>query len=368
MAFEIAKRLSASGHDVQVVTYSEKSQYQSDTKYQFNLERVTRSKNKILNYFRYYFAIKKHIPGKDIVYTLDWFSAGVPVMIAAKLAHKRYCVRVGGGYIWEKYLAQGNPPMPLREFYEKGLHKKYRIMFWFIKKVLQKANLVIFNSQIQKDLYENVYGIDSEKSVVIENAVPENKVSNLVQDYNERSFDRDKEIVFAGRLIKMKNVDTLIKAFAKMADKDFRLLIIGDGPEENNLKNLVNQEGINGRVEFHLAMTQSDLYYRIARSYLVVIPSWTDISPNQAYECLGLGIPFLISKENFLPIREDLQIMFDPHSVSELTAILDQLGDRPHYENYLSSLRKIKYRHSWDAVVDEHLRVFNKLGRLHDNT
>lgn len=364
MAFEIAKRLSSSGHDVQVVTYSEKPAFEQDSKYQFKIERVLRGKNKILNYLKFYFAVKKYIKENDIVYTLDWFSAGVPVMLAARGAKKKYCVRVGGSYIWEKYLAQGNPPMPLREFYAKGLHKKYRLMFYFIKKVLTRASVVIFNSQIQRDLYVKVYGINEENAVVIENAVPENKVSSLVQNYNERSFDRDREIVFAGRFIKMKNVDTLIKAFAAMTDKSFKLLIIGDGPEKENLKNLIIQEGIADRSEIHESMSQSDLYYRIARSYLVVIPSWTDVSPNQAYECLGLGIPFLISKENFLPIRDDLQIMFDPHSVEELRSILDQLAQRPHYEQYLTSLRKIKYRHSWDVVVDEHLRVFNKLGRI----
>ena len=63
---------------------------------------------------------------------------------------------------------------------------------------------------------------------------------------------------------------------------------------------MLSGTGIYERVVFLPTMSQSDLYYRIASSYVIVIPSWTDVSPNQAYECLALGIPFIITKEKIL--------------------------------------------------------------------
>lgn len=359
-AFELAKRLSASGHEVEVLTYSDKPSFPFDEKQSYPIRRVVRA-GKFSNYWRYFRAARVACRGKDIVYTLDWFSAGVPVMIAAKLERKRYVVRVGGGYIWEKYLAEGGAPMPLKEFYAQGLHKRYRVMFGMIRAVLRNAAAVIFNSSDQRELYAGVYGLSRGRTVVIENAVPDNKIGSLVQDYNARSFDRDKEVVFAGRLIKMKNVETLLAAFSMMKDGSYRLLVIGDGPLEGELKAKAAELGIAERTEFHPAMSQSELYYRIARSHLVVIPSWTDVSPNQAYECLGLGIPFLISRENYLPIRSQLPLVFDPASPQELATALDRLSERQEYEAYATALRKVKYRHSWDQAVDEHLRVFAKI-------
>lgn len=365
VALELAKRLKATGHSVTVITYSNQPTYSFDEDLAFPIIRIVRRRNKISNYYRYYRAVSKAMPEHDITYTLDWFSAGVPIWLASRSTHIPYIVRVGGGYIWEKYLAENKPPLTLKEFYARGLHKKYRLFFWLIQKVLQNAQRVVFNSDEQRKLYQNIYNLKPENVLTIYNAIPENRLSGLVNSYNTSHHERDKEIVFAGRLIKMKNIESLIRAFAKLKDQTFRLLIMGDGPLENELKQLVRDLRLEKRVDFIPAMSQSDLYKRIVNSYLVVIPSWTDISPHQAYECLALGIPFLLTKENYLSINNQHFLKIDPHSVDDIADKMNMLLDPEAYKKFVDELHRITFDHPWSDVVSEHLKLFVSVTHNH---
>jgi len=356
---ELAKRLKTAGHTVAVITYSNKGVFSLDAEYQFPIMRIIRG-NKIWNYIRYFFAVLAYAPHYDFIYSLDWFSAGIPVMWAAKFRGKKYIVRVGGGYIWEKYLAQGKPPMSLKAFYEKKLYRRYPLMYLLIKKVLRNASEIIFNSDDQRELYQKHYKLNPEKLHTIFNPVPEHRFGTLLKTHH-RPQARDKEIVFAGRFIKMKNVESLVRAFAELKDHSFTLLLIGEGPLEEILRKLVIELKLRERVTFMAPLSQADLYRRIANCYYVVIPSWTDVSPNQAYECLAIGIPFLISKENYLSISEQLPVKIDPGSVADIAEKMNSLSDFKNYVQFVEQQRAITFHHTWNEVLRDHMRIFKQV-------
>ncbi len=362
MAVELASRLQAAGHTVTVITYSDKPYYDFDAEYNFKLVRVVRS-SKLANYAKYFFAVLRHTFKNDCIYSLDWFSAGMPVCAAAFVAGKKYAVRVGGGYIWEKYLAEGRPPVTLRQFYERGLYRQYNLMYMIIKIVLRRAEKVVFNSDIQKELYITYYGLKPQKTAAILNAVPEYMLSTLMKSYNKtQGLDvRDKEIVFVGRFIKMKNVESLIQAFARLDDYSYKLLLIGEGPAEKILHELVDRLEISHRVIFIKPMSQDEVFKRISNCAYAVIPSWTDVSPHQAYEYLAHNIPFLLTKENYLSINKEDFLKIDPSSVDDIAEKMNWLLVSKNYDSFRKSLAKIKFTHSWDDVLAEHLELFKTL-------
>jgi glycosyltransferase involved in cell wall biosynthesis len=61
------------------------------------------------------------------------------------------------------------------------------------------------------------------------------------------------DIIFAGRLIKAKGVDTLLQALAYLKTNQFRasLSIVGDGPEKADLEDQCQRLGIQDAVRFH---------------------------------------------------------------------------------------------------------------------
>ena len=142
----------------------------------------------------------------------------------------------------------------------------------------------------------------------------------------------------------MKNLTTLIRAFAKAQLPDgYTLLLIGDGPRKGELMRLVEELGLQKRVSMEQSMRLSDALERIKNCRAFILPSWTDISPNQVYEALAIGLPAVVSKENYLSIRDRLPEMIDPASVSDVASKLEILADDRRYKKFSESFASIKF-------------------------
>jgi glycosyltransferase involved in cell wall biosynthesis len=73
-------------------------------------------------------------------------------------------------------------------------------------------------------------------------------------------FDADRPVILvAGRLEAYKRVDTAIRAFARMRNKDPQLVICGTGSHRLALERLVRELGIASRVSFRGQVSQEDL-------------------------------------------------------------------------------------------------------------
>lgn len=353
----LAEGLVAAGDSVTLVTYSSVATTAADADYPFNLIRVKRG-NKVLNRIRFFFAVLPHIAKSDCVYLLDWFAAGLPATTAARIYKKPYAVRIGGDYLWEQqYLNSGKAPVSLAAFYERGLDRapEYRAYHALIARTLNGAAKLVFNAARMRNLYVPHYDLSPEKAVVIENPVP--RIESV-----ERGDASSEEIVFWGRLIEMKNVATLIRAFAKASlPKAYRLTIIGDGPQKASLVALAAELGVHDRVMFQSAMARDRVLNRVKNARTFVLPSWTDISPNQVYEALAIGLPGLVTRENYLGIHDRLPEMFDPASVEDLAAKLVKLADETAYERFRTAFCTIPLTHSWDEVVSAHQALFKTM-------
>src|SRR5579872_3486375 len=74
----LARKLKERGFDVTVLTYANRADKKIETDYP--VVRVLRS-NTISNYFRFFIKTLSFIGKFDVVYSLDWFSAGFPLYL-----------------------------------------------------------------------------------------------------------------------------------------------------------------------------------------------------------------------------------------------------------------------------------------------
>lgn len=95
------------------------------------------------------------------------------------------------------------------------------------------------------------------KFFALPNSLPQNSDVELVSQ-------RKKQIIFVGRLTYLdKRVDRLLQVWKKIYNKfpEWKLCIIGSGPEEKNLKQYVVENGLS-RVEFINFTPTPELYYK----------------------------------------------------------------------------------------------------------
>ncbi|PIR95084.1 group 1 glycosyl transferase, partial [Candidatus Falkowbacteria bacterium CG10_big_fil_rev_8_21_14_0_10_37_6] len=115
------------------------------------------------------------------------------------------------------------------------------------------------------------------------------KVDNTNDKINKEVKNYGKYILFFGRLSVEKGIDVAIRALFALNNKGIKLLIAGEGPEEENLKNLAQNLSLENRVLFVGKKDKKHLYPLIKSAQAVVVPSiWYENLPYSVIETLSL--------------------------------------------------------------------------------
>lgn len=144
--------------------------------------------------------------------------------------------------------------------------------------------VITVSRSVASDIIQRTAGL-SGRIVTIANAIPAPVVDGPV-----RRSEQERELVWAGRLSKVKNPALMIEAFARLCSSGapYRLRMIGDGPLRAETERLAAVLGIAARVEF--TGFTSDPYPLIAAADLLVMSSVTEGLPTVVIEALYLGI------------------------------------------------------------------------------
>lgn len=101
--------------------------------------------------------------------------------------------------------------------------------------------------------------------------------------------------VFVGRLIGLKNVENLIRAFA-MVQEDAVLEIAGDGLLLDDLRSIAAQCGVADRVRFHGFLDEDGILQLLARSHTLALPSTREVFGFAALEGYVAGLHVIVSR------------------------------------------------------------------------
>ena len=191
----------------------------------------------------------------------------------------------------------------------------------------------------------------SEKSVVIPNGIDFNYISKISPS------DKKSDIIFAGRLIKEKNVEILIRAIPDVKEKipDIKCCIIGDGPERAKLDKLVQELDIQNNVEFKGFMKDySSLISYMKSSEVFVLPSTREGFGIVVIEANACGLPVVVvdSKMNAasdLIINNKNGIISDFSKEDIAENIINMMDKKEKMQkNCIETSRE----YDWDKIVD----------------
>jgi N-acetyl-alpha-D-glucosaminyl L-malate synthase BshA len=227
-----------------------------------------------------------------------------------------------------------------------------------LKLVLRNADAVIaltgdMKGQVQKIWKRDVF--------VIPNGIDLGRFDKLPRDEMRVKLQAkadDRLIIFVGRFRPEKAVKYLIEALAIVRQKDqsVRLLLVGEGPEEDNLKQLVRQFNLGDCVEFAGQIPNEQVPQYLAAADIFILPSLSEGFPNVVLEAMAVGLPVVASRVGGLPeIIEEGENGFlvepkKPEQIADRTLLLlgnDQLRIRISRNN-----RAKAKGYSLEAVVD----------------
>lgn len=113
-------------------------------------------------------------------------------------------------------------------------------------------------------------------------------IPNFLNDFKDLEVQRVNEILCVGRLVKSKGQDYLLRAFSMIDNKDWKLILVGDGPEKSNLEELSHSLGLSDRVSFVGNQKEVNAYYQ--RAKIFAFPSLTEGFPNVLLEAMASGL------------------------------------------------------------------------------
>ena len=161
------------------------------------------------------------------------------------------------------------------------------------KEFISKADKIVAVSKGVAEGFIKIIGVDERSDVkVIFNPVFDDSIYQKGREkIAEGIFDKGKiTLINAGRLEEQKNHRLLIRAFQLLLAnrENMQLLIIGQGSLDQELKNLVNELGLERNV--HLIGFKQNPYAYMAQSDLFVLSSSFEGLPTVLIEAMALGV------------------------------------------------------------------------------
>ena len=156
-----------------------------------------------------------------------------------------------------------------------------------------RSDLTIFVSRSLKDIVR----MTPRKWEVVPNGIDstyEQVSSSDVAEVTRRLGAAETKIILVvGRYSQEKGQDRIPRIAADLMARrdDFQFILIGEGPDEEDLRALIEREGVGDRVELHPFVADIRPYYRAAT--LCVLPSRREGMPNVVLEALLMGCPLV---------------------------------------------------------------------------
>jgi glycosyltransferase involved in cell wall biosynthesis len=254
----------------------------------------------------------------------------------------------------------------------------------FFGKVIEKAvSKISGKNVVVSDWTKNrleLLGISKKNITVVPNGVDIELISRIEPEGSQLSADcltppgfngKIYDVIFAGRLIKEKNVDVLLKAVSLLKTEfpDIKCCIVGDGPEKASLMKLATKLDICANVKFAGFQKYEALIGKIKASRTLVLPSSREGFGMVVIEAFACGVPVVTVREKY-NAAQGLVNDGEDGFVVELGSKEIADGINKLLENNKSCAemtvfmgKKIKM-YSWDAISEQLLLIYMEMNNI----
>ena len=171
-----------------------------------------------------------------------------------------------------------------------------------------------------------------------------------------------------GRLVRRKNLATLISVLQRLERNDVHLLIIGDGPEQDALQAQARELGVASRVQFRGFVPDETKFQLLAAADVFALPSLHEAFGLVYLEAMHCGLPVIAGRpggqEDYL--SDGRTGFLVPHDDADaLLAAVQRLVGDPELRAIMSAHnRTVAQRFSIAGTAGEYESLFSRIGRI----
>lgn len=263
----------------------------------------------------------------DIIYAYSPVTVGLAAAFGGWIARKPFVLDIQD--LWPDSVVKSGMP---------GTRRMGAVLHWLCSFVYRRSTHIISQSVgIRARLIER--GVPSEKISVVYNWADEEAAApGGVCNLTPYGFEGHFNIVYGGNLGRVQGLDTLVLA-ARLAHErvpEIQLLLIGNGIEEDNLKQMIKEQQIvNVRIE--PGIPRAEIGDVFAAADVLVLHLWNDplfeiTIPQKTQFYMAMGKPVLIGANgeaaDFI-IRAEAGLAVVPQNVEAMANAMVQLATTP---------------------------------------
>jgi len=253
-----------------------------------------------------------------------------------------------GGRMWERVRSIGQRLFRLDPFFLRGQSRARAILL-----CNQESLSQVSAKWAQKVHLFPVSGISSE---------------DLCHSAPPNAAVRPFRVLSAGTLIKIKGFGLAIKAFKEFVGKypEAEFCIIGSGPEEARLKDMVSRLQLNSKVHLLQAMPRHELLSQMSSCDVFIFPSLRDGGGTVVIEAMAMGSPVICLDTGGpgIHVTNDCGVKISPSSpekaVHELASALERLYlDRDLRQRMGQAAReRAEAFYHWDKLGERLMEIY----------
>ena len=335
LAVDLAREISALGHDVTIYT-TDLDFSNGPNKFSKELPRIEKFENFTIKRTHSWFSVKLFFINPsiykqlsedkpDIIHTIGLRSfQSIMAWLVSKKTNVPLISTDQGGLTTHPFLEQSGIIFKLI----------YKIQDRFIKSVLKHSSIVCAANEYEKKIFLELY--EKSNVEIVRNGI---NLKSLVSNKNfKEHYNIDSNfILFVGRFSKSKGIDVLLDAINKIKDDlvklNTKLVIMGvDFGYESDMMTTIQQNNLSRVIKIIKNPPREDVISAYGESELLVLPSVWELSPLVPLESFAFKKPVISTNSHGIPYTVQHNkngILVEPDNPTQLADAIKNLLENP---------------------------------------
>lgn len=252
------------------------------------------------------------------------------------------------------------PPTLLSALMHPGVSK-----YILLHKCLRTFDILTPTSASAAGMLSTLFEINNKAVRIIPNGIPDAFFGNP-----KPPVPAGKKLtpVFFGRLSETKGIDVFLDACVQSARYLDRIIIIGRGEYEREIRRL-NKEGVlAGKINYSGWLAANELASRLRLADLAVLPSREESFGNSIAEAMAAGLPVITTSAGSVPEiigGPENGVITEPGNAAEIAQAIQDFSDNPHRMHSLAANGNSRVRslYSWKSTAARFIEIYTKKER-----
>src|SRR3989344_2199937 len=354
---KLAEELSSRGWQVKLICYS--SQVQNDN-CSFPVIRILRGQSTLKRYGQYFWHLLKIASDCKVIYAQGPVSSGLPAVIAGFLLNKKVVVKIVGDYAWEQARNSGSTDIGVDEFQTQNLTGKIGWLKKIESWVCRKSDLVITPSYYLKRIIQGCGVAESKIKVIYNSFSPFLPTGMMIQPSAKRY------LLSVGRLVPWKGFITLVDLMPELikVDENFRLIIVGTGPDEDKLLERIRQYQLEDYIQIVRTHWAGVIKYMRSALIFILNTGYEGLS-HTILDAMATGLPIITTNIGGNPelIKDDFNgLLVKYNDKAELKQAILRLYDNQELrQKFINNGQEVLKKFDHQEMTEEVIKTLENL-------